>query len=322
MNRLTLKILVVIAMIAGNASLYFVDGEKYYFVFTSMRILGTMIIPVITFLMVEGYYHSTNRKMYFVRLAAFAFAAESAYLYYTNMVMDKIDKAISANIASMTAAGEKVVDMSSKDFSYEKAIADIGHKLGTTAQNYYATLYDSANILYFSCGLMSLTAGFLLICCIGIYRKKFAEKRTSFAIVTILTVLGFALFTAFSEASTEILVYSLIFYFFREKKSAKTVVSFMAAVILLPFSGMVYIVGAAIGSFLVMLYKEEKAEPEKPKTKQEMFKERTGMAKKKKADADRYVKIPGRMNKWLRIAFYAAYPLHYIVFCMIIYFGK
>ena len=321
MKRLSLKILVVIAMILGNASLYFVDGEKYYILFTVMRILGTMIIPIITFLMVEGYYHSTNRKMYFVRLAAFAFAAESAYLYYTNAVMDKIDKAIAANIESMKAAGESVVAMSSKEFTYEKAIADLGSSLGTTTRNYYATLYDSANVLYFSCGLMSLTAAFLLVCCIGFYRKKFAENRTAFALATVATVLGFALFTAFSEASTEILVYALIFYFFRENRSARTVVSFMAAVILLPFTGMAYIIGAVIGSFFVMLYKPEKQETEAPKTEQQLFKERTGISKKKK-DESRYVKIPGRMNKWLRIAFYAAYPLHYIAFCLVIYFIK
>ena len=321
-------------MIIGNACLLFVNGADNYTLFMGMRVLGTMIIPMITFLMIEGYYNTSNRKMYFVRLAAFGFAAESAFLYYNNMVMDKVDAAIQANIKSMVAAGQEVIQFNADGFTYEQALVDLGKNLGTAAQNYYTTLYDSCNIVMFSCGLMTLAAAYLMICSIGILRKKYAkENRTTFAILTILTILGFVVITMFSEASAEILVYSLIFYFFREKKTPRTVVSFMAVLVMLPFTNMIYIVGCLLGSLLVMLYKEDsvsekqaKAETKAaPVSEVDDFKARTGLkkkntdtkAKKSKKNSERYVKIPGKLNRWVAIAIYAVYPLQYIVFCMI-----
>ena len=89
LSSLQLKIITVIAFLAGNTALMFVDGEANYYSYFALRSIGMMVLPLAVFLMTEGFKHTSNKKMYFVRMFAFGFAAEVPYVTFVNKVFDE-----------------------------------------------------------------------------------------------------------------------------------------------------------------------------------------------------------------------------------------
>lgn len=70
MNVFTLKLIALISMIIDHYGAIFQSNVDIY------RIIGRIAFPIYCFLLIEGFYHSSNIKRYAQRLAVFALISE------------------------------------------------------------------------------------------------------------------------------------------------------------------------------------------------------------------------------------------------------
>jgi hypothetical protein len=73
----TLKIIAITAMTLDHIALVFLSADSTLYFF--MRFIGRTTAPVLTFLLVEGFHHTRNRRKYIERLAGFAILSQPAY---------------------------------------------------------------------------------------------------------------------------------------------------------------------------------------------------------------------------------------------------
>ena len=66
MTAYAIKTILCIALFLGNTAVTMIDGEKYTTLYLLMRTAGAMSVPVACFFLVEGFYHTSSRKKYFV----------------------------------------------------------------------------------------------------------------------------------------------------------------------------------------------------------------------------------------------------------------
>lgn len=78
MNSFTLKLIACIAMLIDHATAIFVRDWPIYLI---GRGIGRIAFPIFCFLIVEGYFHTSNVKKYLLRLGIFALISEIPFDY-------------------------------------------------------------------------------------------------------------------------------------------------------------------------------------------------------------------------------------------------
>ncbi len=74
LDAFALKVIAIIAMTVDHVGAFLYPDDLWF------RIVGRLTIPIIAFLIVEGYHHTTNIKRYLIRLFSFALLAQPIYL--------------------------------------------------------------------------------------------------------------------------------------------------------------------------------------------------------------------------------------------------
>ncbi len=77
MNRQQIKMLAIAAMTLDHIALVFVpSGSIFYYV---MRLIGRLTVPLMTFMLAEGFRYTHSRQKYLLRLVAFALISQPFY---------------------------------------------------------------------------------------------------------------------------------------------------------------------------------------------------------------------------------------------------
>lgn len=74
LNAFTLKVIAITAMTLDHIGAFLYPDDLW------LRVIGRLTIPIIAFLIVEGYYHTSGIKRYMLRLLVFAVLAQPVYL--------------------------------------------------------------------------------------------------------------------------------------------------------------------------------------------------------------------------------------------------
>lgn len=76
LSNSTLKIIAIISMLIDHTAAVLVSPYDFSMLYTVMRLIGRLAFPIFCFLLVEGIYHTSNRKKYLLRLGIFAIISE------------------------------------------------------------------------------------------------------------------------------------------------------------------------------------------------------------------------------------------------------
>ena len=96
MNASTLKWIALASMLADHVGCLLIllarlpenghDPQLWHEVVFALRTIGRIAFPIFTFLLVEGFRHTHNRKRYAARLAVFAIASELPHYLFFNSI--------------------------------------------------------------------------------------------------------------------------------------------------------------------------------------------------------------------------------------------
>lgn len=77
MSSFALKMIAIITMLIDHITAVFVPTNSYFYIVG--RVIGRLAFPIFVFLLVEGFYHTSNIKNYLKRLGVFALISEIPY---------------------------------------------------------------------------------------------------------------------------------------------------------------------------------------------------------------------------------------------------
>lgn len=83
-----LKVIAVVTMLIDHIATIFLWDEPYYY---QLRAIGRLSFPIFAFLIVEGFFHTSNCKKYALRMGIFALLSEIPYdiAFYPNFIYDE-----------------------------------------------------------------------------------------------------------------------------------------------------------------------------------------------------------------------------------------
>lgn len=79
MNSFQLKIVAITVMLIDHFTAIFLSQSEYTGLYLLGRSIGRLAFPIFVFLIVEGFYHTSNVKKYLIRLGVFALISEIPY---------------------------------------------------------------------------------------------------------------------------------------------------------------------------------------------------------------------------------------------------
>lgn len=247
MSALYLKVVLMVAMLCNNIALVLVDGESNYYLYMGLRAVGSMTIPLATFLLVEGFFKTGNRKNYFVRLFACALAAAVPYWYAMGAGLQHYIDAIKVYF------GEDYVPNAETYSKLKELVTD--------------KQYDYFSDLLRSCGQYALNGVFTLAIALlmlmlleKIHKAYYGKKMFPYIALTSLTMLitVFILVIIHAEEPVVIVLFVAMFYFLRGNKPAIAIMTIMAVMSFYIPNGIIFASGAILGVLFTFSYLGEK----------------------------------------------------------------
>lgn len=75
----TLKIIAILTMLTDHIAAFLINSHEYLSVYIVMRQIGRISFPIFCFMIIEGYFHTSDIKKYMMRLAVFGIISEVPY---------------------------------------------------------------------------------------------------------------------------------------------------------------------------------------------------------------------------------------------------
>lgn len=195
MNSFRLKLLAITAMFIDHFGVIFINPSENYWLFFACRAIGRLAFPIFVFLIVEGFYHTSNVKKYLTRLGVFALISEIPF-----------------------------------DFAFYKknfgvTIFEDIHK-ASTEHTGYKMIFDQ--LISYQNVFFTLFLGLLLITLMNMVENKFHKNVYDYAVANsidgaltlILCAIAYVLRTDYSIAGILMMV---SYYLFRESKAIMAV---------------------------------------------------------------------------------------------------
>ena len=220
----------------------FADGEKVLFLYTFLRMISMMAVPLAAFLLVEGFHNTKDRKRYAVRLFCAGLVAEVPFIWTSGLGLQKILDGIKLHVgqdAEFNADNYKLLIESSKD-----------------AKQYYQDLYFACG-RYAIDGLLTLAVAFGMLVLLDKLRAKyFGIKQPVFVALSTLVILGTLVLTIIIpfENPIEIVFFVVVFYFLRGNKPALSIMTLLMVLCFYTRYGVLIASGAVAAMLMVQAY--------------------------------------------------------------------
>ena len=140
LNSFTLKIIALTAMIIDHI------GAFLFPQYLILRIIGRLAFPIYAFLVVEGFFHTSDVKRYMMRLAAFAVISEAPF---DLVITGKILEAGSQNIFFTLFIGVALMYLYGQQYSAAGKMGCV--ILAVLAGDLFRTDYGSWGVLMIFC---------------------------------------------------------------------------------------------------------------------------------------------------------------------------
>ncbi|WP_461812080.1 TraX family protein [Faecalimonas sp.] len=171
LNSFQLKIIAVITMIIDHVGLFFFPQ------YTIFRIIGRISFPIFAFLVVEGFYHTSNILKYMLRLGVFAIFSEIPFdLLTTGRVLDLRHQ----NVFFTLLIGVILLYFYEKQYSKFSKVSTVF--LIMLAGDIFRTDYGAW--------------GVLMIFCFFIFRERLLEKIVSILVINVFVFGNIQMFGA------------------------------------------------------------------------------------------------------------------------------
>lgn len=243
MTGFILKIVVLISYTLGNVAMLFVDGTQNYVLYTLMRSIGQMALPITCFLLVEGFSRTSSKKKYFIRLFGFGLLAMLPYIYMSMEGLRIVEDAIHTHL------GPEYV-LNSENLTALKPL------LTENAYAYYLDIYNHTSTAAIN-GLMTLSVNLIMLLLLQKVREKyFGFKKVKYVLLTTLIMLATICVLVIFPFEEPILITLMVamFYFLRGNKPALSVMMLLALVCFYTDMSLAYAVGAGLSIFLIFSY--------------------------------------------------------------------
>ncbi len=243
MSSFVIRIVILISYTIGNAAMLFVDGTANYPLYCAMRSIGQIALPLVCFLLVEGYYRTSDKKFYFIRLFTFGSAAVIPYWYMSMQALRIVEKAIH------TYVGPDAVCTMANLVKLKPLVDDKAF-----AYYYDIFMYTATSAID---GLMTVAMNLVMLMILEkIKDKYFGKKKAPYILLTTITMIGTVFLLVVIPFEEPVLITLLVsmFYFLRGNKPAISVMMVLAVVSFYTGITLAYAVGAIISLFMIYTF--------------------------------------------------------------------
>ena len=243
MTAYAIKTILCIALFLGNTAVTMIDGEKYTTLYLLMRTAGAMSVPIACFFLVEGFYHTSSKKKYFVRLFLCSLIAELPFLFCSLNGLRRLVGVLEREFGEGTMPSADIMKQLAEKIKDERIL-------------YYSDLYNST-ARYAVCGLMGISMMLLVLMLLDRLREKYFEtSKLKFGILSSLLLLGALVMLVIIpfENPLPILFFTSVFYFLRGNRAGIAVMSVMLVSFFYLDAGLMISMGPILGVLLCFTY--------------------------------------------------------------------
>ncbi len=188
MSTFVLKLIAIITMLIDHVTSVFVPPDTWFYI--AGRLIGRLAFPIFAFLLVEGFFHTSNIKKYLTRLGIFALISEIPFdLAFYNSMYGRAGGNIRIDLPNMFKDGQ-VFDTVIRRF--------MGH------QNIFFTLFLGLSAIW----VMSMV------------ERKYKGNMLKVNLLNAAVTIGFCFAAALLNTDYEVIgiLFIVAFYLFRGSK--------------------------------------------------------------------------------------------------------
>ncbi|MBQ8281221.1 MAG: hypothetical protein IJZ25_02310 [Lachnospiraceae bacterium] len=244
MTSFAIRIVVLIAYTLGNLALILVDGSQNYMLYTIMRSISQMALPLVCFLVVEGFYRTSNRRKYFFTFVFFGCISEVPFMFMSMEGLKIVESAIHTYLGADAPFNAQ-------------SLKQLRELVGLEEFAYYYDIYVNKSTAVIN-GMLTIAVNLLMLFLIDkIKEKYFGKKMFPYVALTSLTMIGtiIVLNLVFFEEPILITLLVSMFYFLRGNKPAISVMMLLAVVTFYIDISLLYAIGAIVSVLLIYTYK-------------------------------------------------------------------